>query len=169
MLMSRLYLYGGVIMKKLICIVIVFCLLFGIACAQSMDDRLSDTFERCKCALSSMSQGNFDGAVNCLKLDAKMANRLYMIVKTKCPDLIGIVPQTDYAVAWVENAEWYLSVPVVAPSFNAVPCAVFKLNEEYGVISVDFTNWSDVSSRYAQSPMIRWKVEYIPGFVAVID
>lgn len=157
-------------MKKYICCLLAVVFLFScIGCAQSMDDRLLDTFERCKCALTVMAEGDFEGAVNCLKLGELMSDRLSMIVKTKCPDLIGMQPQIDYAVAWVENGEWFLSVPVAVPSYKTVPCAIFKLNSEYGVVSVDFTDWAEISSRYAQSPVIRWKVEYIPGFVAVID
>ena len=157
-------------MKKFVSIILIAsCLLSFAATCEAMDKRLSDSFERCKAAVVSMSEGKFDEAVYLLNTGLITGERLYDIVMNKCPNLIGSVPQTEYAVAWKENKDRYLAVPVVVPSYKAAPCAIFKLGNDYEILSADFTDWADVSMRYAQSAEIRWNVEYIPDFLAVID
>ena len=157
-------------MKKIICMILIAaCLLNCAASCEAMDKRLSDVFDRCKASVVSMSMGNFTEAVTVLNTAVVSPERLGDIVNAKCPRLFGSVPQTEYAVAWREKSDRYLAVPVEVPSYKAAPCAIFKMNDNYEVLSVDFTDWADVTIRYAQSPEIRWNVEYIPDFFAVID
>lgn len=157
-------------MKKMIGMILVAAMLFSaFACGEAMDERLLDTFERCRGAIGAIAQGNFVGAVQCLNVSSLMSDRLKTIVKAKCPSLVGSVPELTYGVAWVENGEWYLSIPVVEPNYKSAPCMIFKLDSDYRVFSADFTDWADVSYRYAQSPVIKWNVEYIPDYVVMVD
>lgn len=157
-------------MKRFICIILFMAVFVcSIAAAEAMDARLLAAFDRCKQSLLAMSCGDFDGAVSSLHLDASYADRLNVIANNKCPVLMNSAPQTDYAVAWMENGSWYLSVPVNVPSYKNAPCAVFALDGGYEVQSIDFTNWADVSARYALSSVIKWNVEYIPDFIVVLD
>lgn len=157
-------------MKKVFTLILIAaCLLSFAANCEAVDKRLTDSFDRCKAAVISMSAGKYDEAVYLLGSQTLTAERLNAIVMNKCPRLAEIVPQTEYAVAWKENADRYLAVPVVVPSYKSAPCAIFKLGNEYEILSADFTDWADVSMRYAQSSEIHWNVEYIPDFFAVID
>jgi len=155
-------------MKKLISVLFVFVLLFGVvsfAEAKKPDDKV---FANAKECVQLIVKGSYDKAISAFGLPVTEDQLMNTVKSFK-----GNIKQTDdvldVAVAWNNGTSTFLAVPVEAPHDNAVPAFVFTLSDDCSVTGIQLARWKEVEAAYKAANGVIWNKEYNPGFIVVVD
>lgn len=146
-------------MKKLICLLLIACLLVPAALADNapkLDDKL---FDYAKKALVCLSSGEYERLVSNLPFsDVSPSASEWQNFAGNYQDLTD--PQSEYAVAYWRGTCWNVAVPVQTPDNDDVEVLVLTSYDGTSFSGYRYSDWASIQSEYADSEHICWNKEY---------
>ena len=146
--------------KKIAALALCAALMLGGMALARPNDEL---FEKGKKALGLLSYGEYDKAIKALGLKDVSASELKTQMEKDFSLLFQGTVQTDVAVMFREDRDWYLAIPVADPTDDRVETIVYALGDGGGFQSISSSRWGDVADRLDESPEFVWNEEYLPS------
>ena len=159
-------------MKKIICAVLVA--LISLSCilanAENGVTKEEQMFANAKQALILMAEKEYASALKLLELEKILTEKeLTGRIEKNCSALVGMEPQTQYAVYWTIKENGYLAVPFEDPTDGFVMSVVYVLNDSLEFTDIVFAEWADIAESYEASDNVIWNIEYAPEYIVIID
>ena len=76
---------------------------------------------------------------------------------------LGNGVQTDYAVAYWNESDWKLAIPVSEPSDDSVEALVLISSDGSTLSGYRYATWGTVRSEYESASYTIWNQEYVSG------
>lgn len=146
-------------MKKLICLLMIACLLIPTAVADSAPQLDSKMFDYAKRALYCLSSGEYGRLVTHLPFsDVSPSADEWESFVGNFRELSE--PQSEYAVAYWNGACWNVAVPVYEPTDSNVEVFVLTSFDGVSFSGYRYDIWGQIEFEYAQSEHVTWNKEY---------
>lgn len=146
-------------MKKLICLLMIACLLAPAALAESAPKLDDNLFLYAKKALTCLASGEYERLVSNLPFsDVSPSASEWQSFAGNFLDLAE--PQTEYAVAYWNGLCWNIAVPVREPSEAGVEVFVLTSFDGLSFSGYRYDMWEQIQTDYASSEHVSWNKEY---------
>ncbi|MCR4620597.1 MAG: hypothetical protein K5663_00755 [Clostridiales bacterium] len=120
-----------------------------------------------KQAVTLLHQNNYQKAAKLLRTGN--IDEIKRQCEENCPELFKAVPQTEISVCYSKSSGIYIAVPISFPSSNDCKAIVFKLSENFSVLSARILPWQKVTEDYSGSENVIWNREYVPEYNSLLD
>ena len=120
-----------------------------------------------KQAVTLLHQNNYQKAAKLLRTEN--IDDIKRQCEENCPELFKAVPQTEISVCYSKSSGIYIAVPILFPSSNDCKAIVFKLSENFSVLSARIIPWQKVTEDYSGAENVIWNREYVPEYNSLLD
>lgn len=146
-------------MKKILCLLLISCLLIPAAMADSapkLDDKL---FTYAKKALACLASGEYERLVTSLPFsDVSPSADEWRNFAGNYRTMTE--PQSEYAVAYWTGACWNICVPVQEPVDGSIEVLVLTSYDGASFSGYGYDMWEQIKSEYTASEHVSWNKEY---------
>lgn len=146
-------------MKKILCLLLIACLLVPAAMADSapkLDDKL---FTYARGALVCLASGEYERLVSNLPFsDVSPSATEWQSFAGNYRDLTE--PQSEYAVAYWTGSCWNIAVPVHEPASGDVEVLVLTSHDGVSFSGYGYDIWQAIETDYTASEHVSWNKEY---------
>lgn len=147
-----------------VCIALGLCYASGAGASPELNERL---FSRAKQAVSLMSYGEYDEAIQKLKLDVE-ADELEQFVCDELSDVFSATIQQEVGVAYWDGSQWTVAVPIKEPTDGSVQTFYIISEDGESASGYGAMSWSEVEDALVDCESLIWKNEYAPGVPVLV-
>jgi len=146
-------------MKKIICLLIIACLIVPSALAGSVPKLDNNLFDYAKKALTCLASGEYERIVSNLPFsDVSPSASEWQSFAGNFRDLSD--PQIEYAVAYWNGICWNVAVPVSDPVDGGIEVLVLTSFDGISFSGYRYGIWEQIQTEYASSDYVSWNKEY---------
>ena len=147
-------------MKKLLCMLLIVCMVCSVALADGVPRLSSDLFKSAKKAVGYLASGEYERLVTLLPFsDVAPSASEWENFAGNFSDLSNV--QNDNAVAYWTGSCWNVAVPVQVPESGTVEVLVLSSNDGSSFSGYRYAMWAQIESEYASSDHVSWNKEYV--------
>lgn len=148
--------------RKMLCFGLAAALLLCSAAALAAPSLSDKLFDKAKNAVSLISYGEYEKAVDTLGLDMS-ASELEEFVSNDLSDIFYVSVQKDVSVGYYTGKRWIVAVPIEEPYDDGVLALALSSSDGKGFDAYRAMSWGDVMSGVSQSDDVTWNVAYDQG------
>lgn len=148
--------------RKMFCLGLVAALLLTASVALAAPSFSDKLFGRAKDAVSLISYGEYEKAVETLGLSMG-ASELEEFVSDDLSDIFYVSVQKEVSVAYYTGKRWIVAVPIEEPSDDNVMALALSSSDGSSFDAYRAMNWGDVMKGVNQAEESEWNVAYEQG------
>ena len=147
-----------------VCIALGLLYAAGAGASPELNEKL---FSKAKQAVSLMSYGEYDEAIQKLNLDVN-ADELERFVCEELSDVFSATIQQEVGVAYWDGSLWTIAIPIKEPTDGTVQTFYITSEDGQSPSGYGAKSWSDVEDALLECEEIVWKNEYNPGVPVLV-